>query len=73
MIVEELIEALGEYPSDTRVVVQGYEEGFDDVSALHSIQIEEHPDPKWYHGNYDKSSEEGEPAVLIFGRPRADI
>lgn len=73
MTVEELIEALGKYPSDTRVVVQGYEEGFDDVSALHSIQVEEHQDPKWYYGKYDKSSEEGEAAVFIFGRPRADI
>ncbi len=73
MTVEELIKALEKYPSDTRVVVQGYEDGFDDVSALHSLQVEEYPDPKWYYGNYDKSSEEGESAVLVFGRPRVDI
>ena len=33
MNVKELIEVLGEYPAEMRVVVQGYEDGYDDVSA----------------------------------------
>ena len=32
MTVEELIAVLGEYPRDMRVVVNGYEDGFDDLS-----------------------------------------
>lgn len=32
MNVKELIEVLGEYPADMRVVVQGYEDGYDDLS-----------------------------------------
>lgn len=33
MTVSELIRLLGAYPGDMRVVVSGYEEGYDDVSA----------------------------------------
>lgn len=32
MTVQDLIRILGTYPADMRVVVNGYEEGFDDVS-----------------------------------------
>ena len=32
MTVAELIRILGEHPADLRVVVNGYEEGYDDLS-----------------------------------------
>ena len=32
MTVKELMEHLGKYPDDLRVVVNGYEDGFDDLS-----------------------------------------
>ena len=32
MTVQELIELLATYPGDLRVVVNGYEDGFDDLS-----------------------------------------
>ena len=32
MTVTELVEHLGKYPDDLRVVVNGYEDGFDDLS-----------------------------------------
>ena len=32
MTVNELIQLLGSYPADMRVVVDGYEEGYDDLS-----------------------------------------
>ena len=32
MTIQDLIRILGTYPADMRVVVSGYEEGFDDVS-----------------------------------------
>lgn len=31
MTVKELVEFLGKYPDDLRVVVNGYEDGFDDI------------------------------------------
>ena len=33
MTVKELAELLGKYPDDLRVVVNGYEEGYDDLAA----------------------------------------
>ena len=33
MTVRELLELLGGYPGDLRVVVNGYEEGYDDLSS----------------------------------------
>ena len=33
MNVKELIEILGEYPQEMRVVVQGYEDGYDDLAS----------------------------------------
>ena len=32
MTVKELIQILESYPNDLRVVVSGYEEGFDDIA-----------------------------------------
>lgn len=32
MTVKELVELLEKYPDDLRVVVNGYEDGFDDIS-----------------------------------------
>ena len=41
MNVKELIEMLDRYPADMRVVVQGYEDGYDDVadSSLKQIHV----------------------------------
>lgn len=72
MMVKELLKALEGYPEESRVVVQGYEDGFDDISTLQSIQVENHPDPKWYCGKYIHSQGEGESVVLLFGRSRMD-
>ena len=33
MTVHELTQLLGQYPADLRVVVNGYEEGYDDLAA----------------------------------------
>ena len=33
MTVDELIQVLEEYPPDLRVVVNGYEDGYDDLTA----------------------------------------
>ena len=38
MTVKELVELLGKYPEDLRIVVNGYEDGYDDLS-LERISI----------------------------------
>ena len=40
MNVRDLIELLGEYPAEMRVVVQGYEDGYDDVERSRIAQTQ---------------------------------
>lgn len=72
LTVSELIETLKNYPPDARVVVLGYEEGYDDITLVKEIAIEPVEQPKWYIGRYDDAPPEqavsAEKAVLLFGR-----
>ena len=69
MIVSELIEELKQFPQDQRVVVPGYEDGFDDIRLLHSIRIKGFVPAAWYYGRYDKTDENGELAVSVVREP----
>lgn len=57
MTVGELIEALQEFNPETRVLVNGYELGYDDiaVSELTSIALNVHSE--WYYGKHDLPNE----------------
>jgi hypothetical protein len=72
MTISELITALQKYPPDARVVVLGYEEGYDDITLVKEIAIEPVEQPKWYIGRYDDAPPEqaatAEKAVLLHGR-----
>jgi hypothetical protein len=69
MTVNELIAELRKQPPELRVVVSGYEEGFDDISRLISTSIAPTPKPKPYEGWWE-IEESGEPAIFLFGRGR---
>ena len=66
MNVKELIELLGEYPSEMRVVVNGYEAGYDDLSPdqLSSVKIALDAGKEGWEGKYGdpgyRRSEDGE-------------
>lgn len=72
MTVSELIAALKNYPSDTRVIVMGYESGYDDITMVKQIAIMPEEKPVWYKGRYDDAPSEkagqAERAVLVYGR-----
>lgn len=70
MTVQELLQALAKYPEDARVVVPGYEDGYDTVSSVRSLSIRPNPDQAWYYGRFLEDMEGEEPAVLLFGRGR---
>lgn len=67
MTVSKLIELLGKIPGETRVLVSGYEDGFDDPGVL--LLGEFYPDPdgkSWYTGDYLAGDQEnGFMAVVI--------
>ncbi len=76
MIVSELIAALQSYPPDARVVVLGYETGYDDVTEVREIHIVPEENPAWYNGRHDNApperADQAERAVLVYGRNRED-
>ena len=63
MTVKELMEFLEKYPDDLRVVVNGYEDGYDDISPnrifTRKIQLDAGtPDWEGQHGDPPYESEE---------------
>ena len=64
MTVQQLITLLGTYPPDLRVVVSGYESGFDDVESerVSVTRIELDVGADWWDGRHsaavDRGSEE---------------
>lgn len=56
LTVKELIEALAQYPPDIRVVVNGYEDGYDNlhVDSLSTISIRAKPN----HAEWEGENEE---------------
>ena len=69
MTVSELIEELKLFPQEQRVIVPGYEDGFDDISLLRSIKIKDFDPAAWYYGRYDQAEEDGELAVCVVREP----
>ena len=53
--VEQLIEKLREFGPKTRVVVDGYEMGFDDLTVSRKI-IQRNKDAHPFNGKYDEDS-----------------
>jgi hypothetical protein len=76
MKVSELIEQLQSYDQYARIVVSGYEDGYDDVTVIKEIFIKPCTDPKWYYGRYEKAHpetiEQSERAILLFGKDRSE-
>ena len=71
MIIEELIQQLQSFPKNSRVIVQGYEDGYDEITTLREISIRPNPNHEWYNGKYESSDNAAsETAVLIFSTDR---
>lgn len=71
MKVKQLIEKLQQYDLDTRVVVQGYEGGFDEVDSLHLVSMCKnlHKQDKWWDGEFvETAPDDGEEIALLLPR-----
>ena len=55
MTKSELIELLKPYPGDIKILVDGYEDGFDDVNSFQEIEVELLEGKSTYNGKYVKS------------------
>ena len=53
MNVGQLIEQLKNYPQDLRVVVCGYEGGYNDVDTFENLKIVLNYHEEWYYGKHE--------------------
>ena len=66
MTAAELIELLSKYPADMRVIVNGYEGGYDDITAPVKTPIKLNFYKQWYYGPHtDGGTEHDEIALLV--------
>ena len=79
MTVEELVQALQNYPGDMPVVVDGYEEGYDDLEQdLISVkEIRLNAGNEWWEGRHrdswdDRTEGSGIVKALLLRRPWKD-
>jgi hypothetical protein len=68
MIASELINELQKLSPDTKIVVRGYEDGYNDILQLKPVKIKPLSDSKWYEGEYDSSDDDDAiNAIDLFG------
>lgn len=71
--VRDLIGILSRYPSDLRVVVEGYEDGIDDLDPnyIERIEIILNQNNYWWSGKHQWAWREktGRVQALLLGRP----
>ena len=65
MKVRELIEELQRHDPETRVVVNGYEGGYDDVSCVDEIRLNLNANTAWYYGKHELDDAGQCPAIRI--------
>jgi hypothetical protein len=57
MTASELIKFPSASHPDTKIVVRGYEDGYNDIQKLRKIRIKYYPDAEWYYGVYSDSKD----------------
>lgn len=64
MTAKELIIELQKLSPETKIVVRGYEDGYNDILELKTVKIKATPGSTWYDGEYDVSAD-GDAVVAI--------
>lgn len=64
MTVKELIEKLQQFPADCPVVLDGYEDGYNEATDIRTKTISRQDSAEWFNGEFD-DTEDGNEAVLI--------
>lgn len=68
MTILELIHHLQLFPPDARVVVRGYEDGYNDILQLKQVKIKPSAKTFWWNGEYQESSDTNAiDAVELYG------
>jgi hypothetical protein len=68
MTASELISKLNDLPSDIKIVVRGYENGYNDIITLKTRKITINKEIAWWDGQYIDSNETNSiPTIELFG------
>ncbi len=73
MKVQELIKELGKHDPDKKVVIRGYEGGYNDILKIDELNVFPSPEQKnWYCGEYEDAHKQEEikistPAIELYG------
>ena len=57
MTTQELIQQLQTLPLNTKVVVRGYEDGYNDILKLKEVKIKPNPNAYTWDGEYEDSTD----------------
>ncbi len=75
MTIQELIEALKQFPGDMMVLTDGYETGYEEICYPAIIKVRHEPENMYYDGEYQVAEEKDTnpiKAVAIFRNRRDD-
>ena len=68
MTASELIRKLNDLPPEIKIVVRGYENGYNDIIMLNNRKIVINKELNWWDGEYIESIEtDAIPVVELFG------
>lgn len=56
MTAAELIKQLQILPPEIKVVIRGYEDGYNDILELRTVKIKPNKNAHWYDGEYEDSN-----------------
>lgn len=70
MKVKDLITLLSQLPAEADVVIEGYEDGVDDVVRVELVKIKKDVNSNWYYGRHAIDDEGDVQAVYIQGEER---
>lgn len=77
MTAQQLIQQLQQLPPNTKIVVRGYEEGYNDILQLQEVKIKPNPNAHWFDGEYEDSTDaDAITAVDLYGEnqnPKDDL
>lgn len=77
MTAKELIQHLQTLPPDTKIVVRGYEDGYNDILKVKKVKIKLNPNSYIWEGEYEDSTDDNAmDAVDLFGEnqhPKDDL
>ncbi|MBD3750599.1 MAG: hypothetical protein IE931_14015 [Sphingobacteriales bacterium] len=77
MTAQQLIQYLKQLSPNTKIVVRGYEDGYNDILKLKEVKIKPNPDAYTWDGEYENSNDpDAITAIDLYGEnqhPKDDL